>query len=188
MRGNKGLKNIIIGMAIAAALLGVLAFYQGGWERLSEGLLISGKTFVQVFPLLIIAFALSGLISVIISKDVVSHWLGRKSGIKGLLLAGLAGAAIPGGPYIYFPIAATFLVSGAEIGTVVCFVTAKNLWTVGRLPMEIALIGAEITFIRYAVTFVFPILVGIFANILFSGFTENIRAKIQELQRSDKIE
>ena len=101
-------------------------------------------------------------------------------------MAGLAGAAIPGGPFVYFPIAATFLVSGAEIGTVICFIVAKNLWTVSRLPMEVALLGAEITFIRYTVTFVFPIILGIFANILFSGYTEDIRNKIQELQHSAK--
>ena len=178
------MRNIIIGLIVAALLLGAMAFYQGGWERLSEGLLISGKTILQVFPILIISFALSGLISVLISKDAVSRWLGKESGLKGLILAGLAGALVPGGPYVFFPIAATFLVSGAEIGTVICFITAKNLWTLSRLPIEIALLGTGVTFIRYIVTFLFPIFLGLMANILFSGFTEKIRTKIKYLQNS----
>jgi uncharacterized protein len=178
------MRKIIIGMAIAALLLGALAVLQGGWERLFQGLSISAKTFLSVGPLIFFAFAASGLISVLISKEAVSRWLGREAGIKGLFLGAVAGALVPGGPYIFYPIAATFLVSGAEIGTVISFITAKNLWTLSRLPLEVALIGAEVTFIRYLVTFVFPILVGMAANFFFSGFTEKIRKSIEELQNS----
>ena len=177
------MRNIRIGMGSAAILLGLLALNQGGWERVVQGLFMSGKTFLQITPILIVAFALSGLISVLISKKAVSHWLGREAGFKGLILGALAGALVPGGPYVFYPIAATFLASGAEIGTVICFLAAKTLWSLSRLPLEVALLGAGITVIRYIVTFIFPILLGLGANLLFSGFTEKIRARIQELQR-----
>jgi len=176
-----------IGMGLAALLLAILAVLRGGWELVVEGLLLSGEMLLQVVPLLLLAFITAGLISVVISKDAVSRWLGREAGWKGLLLGALAGALVPGGPYVFFPLAATFLVSGAEIGTVVAFVTAKNLWTVSRLPIEVALIGPEITFIRYVITFIFPIVLGLLANLFFSGMTEKIRESINQLQKSQKV-
>jgi len=173
-------------MGIAALLLASLAVVQGGWVLLLKGIILSGKILLQVVPLLLLAFATAGLISVMISKETVSRWLGREAGWKGLFLGALAGALVPGGPYVFFPLAATFLVSGAEIGTVISFVAAKCLWTLSRLPMEVALLGPEITFIRYIVTFAFPIVLGMAANWIFSGFTEKIRNGIRELQRSDE--
>lgn len=173
-------------MGIAALLLGALAFAQGGWESLAEGFLIGGKTLIQVIPLMLPAFATAGLISVLISKEMVSRWMGEEAGWKGLFLGALAGAFVPGGPYVYFPLAATILASGAEIGTVIAFLVSKNVWTVSRLPIEVALLGPEITFIRYIVTFPFPILLGMATNVLFPRFTEKIRAQIRELHRSDE--
>ena len=173
-------------MGIAALLLAVMAFVQAGWAGLAEGFVLGGKMLVLTIPLLVLAFATAGLISVLTSKETVSRWMGREAGWKGIFLGALAGAIVPGGPYIYFPLAATFLVSGAEIGTVISFIVSKNLWTISRLPMEVALLGPEITFIRYIITFVFPILLGVAANALFSRFTEKIRDGIRELQHSDK--
>jgi uncharacterized membrane protein YraQ (UPF0718 family) len=171
-------------MGIAALGLCALALQQGGWERLALGLLLGGKTLIQVIPLMVLAFATAGLISTLISNELVSRWLGREAGLKGLFLGALAGAIIPAGPFVYYPLAAAFLVSGADIGAVIAFVTAKNLWTISRLPMEVALIGPKITFVRYIVTFAFPILVGALANALFSGYTEKIRSRTRELQKS----
>jgi len=84
---------------------------------------------------------------------------------------------------VYYPIAASFLISGAEIGTVLAFVVAKNLWTISRLPMEVALIGPQITIVRYIVTLMFPILVGLIANIFFKNYGQEIRKQIKSLQK-----
>ncbi|MCF8029560.1 MAG: permease [Desulfohalobiaceae bacterium] len=176
------MRKIYLIMGLACLGLGVLAGAQGGVERLLLGLYQGFSMLLRLSPLLLLAFATAGLMTVLIPEEKVSRWLGQESGWKGLLLGGLAGALVPGGPFIYFPIAASFLVSGAEIGTVVCFVTAKNLWSLSRLPIEIALLGVELTFIRYAATAVFPPLVGLAANQLFSGSIESIRREILELQ------
>lgn len=168
-----------IGMGAATLVLGLVAFIRGGWDNLSHALYLSGNMFIQVIPLLVLAFATAGLISVLVSKETVSRWLGREAGLKGLLLGALAGALVPGGPYVFFPLAATFLASGAELGTAVAFVAAKNLWTLSRLPVEVALMGLQITAIRYAVTFIFPLLMGLAANLFFSDLTGKIRSDIE---------
>jgi uncharacterized membrane protein YraQ (UPF0718 family) len=177
------LKNIIIGMAAVAAGLSALALARGGPALLLEGLTRGGIMLLQLGPLLLLAFATAGLVSVMVSSEQVARWLGKGSGWKGLFIGAIAGALVPGGPYVYFPLAATFLVSGAEIGCIISFVTAKNLWTVSRLPMEVALIGPKITFIRYAVTLVFPVLLGFFADLFFRGHSERIRQSVRRLQK-----
>ncbi len=177
-----GMLRIYIIMGIACLGLGALAIVQGGWQHLFSGLIYGGKMLVNLFPLLLLAFVSAGLISVLSSEVVVSRWLGKESGLKGIMLGGVAGALVPGGPFIFFPLAATFLVSGAEIGTVISFVTAKNLWTFTRLPIEIALLGTKITFFRYAITFIFPIIAGLAANFFLQSYTNKIRDEIRQLQ------
>lgn len=180
------MRKTIVGMGLASGLLAVVAFLQGGWPLLAQGLLIGAQTALQVAPLLGAAFAMAGLVSVLISPESIKPWLGRGSGLRGILLAAVAGALVPGGPYVYFPLAATFLCAGAEIGTAIAFVTAKNLWTLSRLSMEMALLGPKITLVRYLTTFIFPIILGLAANRLFSRQTEHIRQGIQALQNGQK--
>ena len=180
------MRNTVIGMSAAAFLLAILALVRGGWSLVGRGLFIGLETCLQVLPLLVAAFTVAGLISVLISREQIERWLGRGSGLKGVALAATAGALVPGGPYVYFPLAATFLCAGAEIGTAIAFVTAKNLWTLTRLPMEMALLTPEITCIRYLSTFVFPILLGLAANFLFSGRVEAVREGIYALQKRNE--
>ncbi len=171
-------------MTLAVLGLSGGALARGGWPTLLEGLWISGETFLKIIPLLIAAFTLAGLISEMLSEQSVNKWLGGASGFKGIVLACIAGAIVPGGPYIFYPLAATFLLSGARLGTVIAFLTAKNLWTLSRLPMEFALMDTKIVVIRYVVTFIFPVLLGLLANFLFSGYTQGLKESIPQIQDS----
>lgn len=164
-------------LALVALVLAAIAWNQGGTELALEGLLSGGTILLSVIPLLIAAFLAAGLIQSLISKEMVTLWLGSRSGWRGLLLACLGGALIPGGPYVYYPIAAVLLQSGAGVGVLVAFVTAKNLWSVSRIPLEIALLGPKLTFIRYAITFIVPPLLGLLSEHLFGRFLEQIRER-----------
>jgi uncharacterized membrane protein YraQ (UPF0718 family) len=176
------MNKTLMGMGGAVILLSFLALQRGGLGLLLQGLERGGLMALKVLPLLVVAMLVAGLIPVLVKQESVSKWLGREAGLKGLLLGGLAGALVPGGPYVYFPLAATLMLSGAEIGTVIAFVTAKNLWTLSRLPMEVALLGPKITVIRYVLTFVFPIVLGLWANVLYSRATGWVRKGIEELE------
>jgi len=176
-------KNNIIIMSLITVFLAVIGVIKQGPSVILAGLTAGSKMIIEVVPLLVIAFILAGMIQVLISKELVNKWLGKDAGIKGIFLGAIAGALMPGGPYVYYPIAASFLISGAEIGTVLAFVVAKNLWTISRLPMEVALIGPQITIVRYIVTLMFPILVGLIANIFFKNYGQEIRKQIKSLQK-----
>jgi len=165
-------------LLIALALAGV-AWSKGGPSLAITGVLGGLQTLVSVIPLLIAAFLIAGLTQVLFPAEIIEKWLGTGSGWRGLLLAGLAGGLIPGGPYVYYPIAGGLLKAGAGIGVLVSFISAKNLWSISRLPFEFALLGPRLTLIRYALTFVVPPLLGALAELLFGRHVERIRDAVK---------
>lgn len=161
-----------------------LMIYTGvqiGGASVIEGIITGGKILLQVIPLLIAAFLVAGMTQVLVTKEFVTKWLGSQTGWKGIGLACLAGALIPGGPYVYYPISAVMLQNGAGLGVLVAFISAKNLWSVSRLPYEIALIGFRFTILRFLITFIFPPLLGFLVNLLFGQFLDTIRTKAPQL-------
>lgn len=162
---------------VAVALAGV-AWWQGGPELAWNGLMQGGMTLLSVVPLLIAAFLIAGLIQTLVTREVVTRWLGAESGWRGIALACLGGALMPGGPYVYYPIAAALLQAGASLGVLVAFITAKNLWSVTRLPMEFALLGPHLTLIRFVATLILPPLLGFLAEVLFGQRVERIREAV----------
>jgi uncharacterized membrane protein YraQ (UPF0718 family) len=167
--------RIPILLALVPLTLAGLAWRRGGAELTLAGLLQGGQTLLSVVPLLLAAFLIAGLIQTLVSREVVTRWLGAGSGWRGLGLACLGGALIPGGPYVYYPIAAALMKSGAGLGVLVAFVTAKNLWSLSRLPLEFALLGPRLTIIRFAATLLLPPLLGFLAEFLFGRQMERIR-------------
>jgi hypothetical protein len=52
------------------------------------------------------------------------------------------------------------------MGAIVGCVSAWGLWSISRLPVEIALIDLKPALIRYAITFIVPPLTGLAAEII----------------------
>lgn len=162
-------------LAGVAVLLAALAGWLGGTDLVVTGLLQGARTFASVIPLLVAAFLIAGLTRALVTRGLVSRWLGASSGWRGIALACLGGALMPGGPYVYYPIAAALLHAGAGLGVLVAFVTAKNLWSLSRLPMEVALLGPHLTAVRFVATFVVPPFLGLLAESLFGRQVDRIR-------------
>jgi uncharacterized membrane protein YraQ (UPF0718 family) len=165
-------------LAFAALALAGLAWWRGGPELALAGLVQGSTTLFSVVPLLIAAFLIAGLIQTLVTREMVTHWLGASAGWRGIALACLGGALIPGGPYVYYPVAAALLRAGAGLGVLVAFVTAKNLWSVTRLPLEFALLGPRLTVVRLVATLILPPLLGFLAEILFGQHVERIRKEM----------
>jgi uncharacterized membrane protein YraQ (UPF0718 family) len=116
--------------------------------------------------LLLLGFVLAGLVQVLIPRDLITRWLGDEAGAKGILIGCVVGGLFPGSPYAAFPLVASLYQAGASLGAIVGFVSAWALWSVSRLPLEIALIGARPALIRYAVTLIVPPLAGMLAEVV----------------------
>lgn len=159
-------------MLIPTIIMGLLAIilvfisYQKGVHI--QGLKASWTMLVQIIPLLVFAFMVAGMIPALIPQETISKWVGVESGFRGILIGSVAGGLAPGGPYVSLPIAAGLLRMGANVGTMVAFVTGWSLLAFGRLPMEIGILGWKFSLIRLACVFFFPPIAGLIANIFFS--------------------
>jgi len=162
-------------MIIPTIVMGVLALilitiaYSKGQGQHTTGLQSAFKMTIQILPLLIFAFIIAGMIQVLLPQQLVSKWVGAESGFRGILIGTIAGGLSPGGPYVSLPIAVGLLKSGAGVGTMVAYLTGWSLWAIGRIPMELGILGWKLTLIRLACTFFFPPIAGIIAQMFFSN-------------------
>lgn len=150
--------------AVAAALL-VFAFWRGRDLPLA-GLTAAGRTLWRNLPVLLLGFVIAGLVQVLVPRELISRSLGESAGVKGVLIACAAGGVVPGAPYAVFPLVGSIYHAGASLGAVVGFLAAWALWSVSRLPLEIAFVDPKPALVRYAITIVVPPLAGLLANVV----------------------
>jgi len=159
------LTSIVIMGVLAIGLL-AFGYLRGRGEHL-EGLKQTKDMVIKIFPLLIFAYIVAGMVQVLVPRDTVSEWLGRESGFRGIIIACVAGGITPGGPFVSLPVATGFLRAGAGVGTVVAYLTAWSLWAAGRIPLELGFLGFRFTAIRIICTCFFPPVAGLIARTLF---------------------
>jgi uncharacterized membrane protein YraQ (UPF0718 family) len=164
-RGHGMLISIIIMGGLAVGLL-ALGYFRGKGDHI-QGLRLAADMLVKVLPLLLFAFIIAGMVQTLVPRDTISHWVGKESGIRGIMIGCFAGSLVPGGPYVSLPVTAGLLRAGVGVGTAVAFLTAWSLWSVTRLPLEIGIVGPRFTLIRIASTFFFPPIAGLIAKTLF---------------------
>ena len=151
------------------ALTLIIVGYTRGDNLHMAGLQNALSMITQILPLLIAAFIVAGMVQVLLPQELMAKWVGAESGWKGIFIGTVAGGLSPGGPYVSLPIAAGLLNSGAGVGTMVAYLTGWSLWAVGRLPMDVGILGWRLTMIRIVSTFFLPFIAGWIANFFFAS-------------------
>ena len=113
------------------------------------------------------AFAIAGLVPVVVPREFIARWVGAESGVRGVAVGAAAGALTPLGPYAAYPIAAAILRAGAGIGPVVAFATGWGLLAVARMPWEFAFLGPKVALVRILIALPLPLIAGYLAYLLF---------------------
>jgi uncharacterized membrane protein YraQ (UPF0718 family) len=155
-------------MGIIALILFVMGYFRGEGQHIA-GIKSAVSMIIEIIPLLIFAFVVAGMVQVLISQEIIGRWIGAESGIRGIIIRAVAGGVCPGGPFVSLPIAAGLLRSGAGTGTMVAFITGWSVYAVGRLLMEVGILGWKFTFVRLVSTAFLPVLAGLIAQVLFGG-------------------
>lgn len=135
-------------VAVAAALTALALRH--GRQKAVQGYLGGARALRAQLPLLLAAFALAGYVEVLLPADLVQAWLGAGAGLRGIVIGGLAGAILPFGPYIVFPMAAAVRATGAGDATLVAFTAGWMLLSTGRIAYEMATFGPGFTWRRLA--------------------------------------
>lgn len=120
---------------------------------------------VDVFSRIAAAVLLAGFLQVLVPKEIVSKWLGRESGMKGLLIATFAGIVMPGGPITTFPLVVAFYAAGADMGVLIAFLVSWSILGFNRVIVwELPFLGPDFVFIRLLASAWLPILAGLIAR------------------------
>ncbi len=149
--------------AVAAALLAV------AWRRTDGSAVRASRSawqeFLRLIPRVAVGVIGSGFLAKALPQDVVIAWLGPGSGLRGTVLACIAGALTPGGPVVGFALGAAALKAGAELPQVVAYVTAWSLYTLNRvLIWELPSMPMRFVLVRMVVSVPFPFLAAFLAR------------------------
>ena len=112
-------------------------------------------------PLALLAAA---FLSQILPRDVVGAAIGPESGVVGVLVATVAGAILPGGPFVAFPLAVSFYDAGAGLPQLVALITSwSTLGVIRIVAFEWPMLGPRFVALRVGVTLLLPPLSGVLA-------------------------
>jgi len=127
---------------------------------------ISSNFFIEMILILPAVMVMLGLFEVWVPKNIVVKYIGKASGMKGILLS-LTLGALPTGPlYIAFPMAAALIRKGAKISNIVIFLSA---WACIKIPqemVELQFLGLHFMLSRLILTVAFVIIMGLLIEMI----------------------
>ena len=150
--------------AIAAATGAVVYYFQGpdrfyltGYDSLASAL--------GMMPRILAALTMAGMIWVLLPRETLSRFIGRSTGLMGLVFATIAGVITLGGPSSAFPLLAVLAAAGADRGILIAFITSWATLGLQRTIMwDLPLMGPEFTMIRMLASLPLPIIAGLIAR------------------------
>lgn len=155
-------------LTVAAALAtGAAVWWADGPDAVADTLVAAVRLFAGIAPALVAGLVLAALLDELVPRAAVTRRLGAGSGVGGLAVASAAGAATPGGPAALFALAAGLRRAGADLGTVVAYVTGWSLLGVARLIIwELPMLGAGFAASRVVVSLPLPLVAGALARMV----------------------
>lgn len=150
---------------------GIAVWILRGPERFQEIVGDDVRLILRQLPLIVAGMLMGGFAQALMPRDLVARWLGRDSGMKGLLIATLTGAITPGGPIVSFPVVAALATAGADMGALVAYLTAWSALAFNRvLIWELPFMGPEFAAIRVLSALPLPFVAGLLARALVDRF------------------
>ena len=92
---------------------GVLCAWIAGIDAAGRALVSTASVLVEIIPQVTAGLLIAGFAQILTPREKVSRWLGEGSGVRGLLVATVAGMLTPGGPFGLFPLVLALSKAGA---------------------------------------------------------------------------
>lgn len=160
----------VVGFAAASA---AGCWWLNGPEVFFEALRDEGDLMLRLVPVIAGAVLLAAFVQVLVPTEVVKRWLGAESGWKGVAVASVIGAFVPGGPMASFPLMMAVIGAGAHVAASVAFLTSWSVLAIQRLIVwEIPLMGGDFALVRFLSSALLPPLAGWWAAWLYTRWPE----------------
>ncbi|KXB07453.1 hypothetical protein AKJ51_01250 [candidate division MSBL1 archaeon SCGC-AAA382A20] len=145
-----------VSLSVMAVLLSIYP------EKVGPVLTTSEDYLMEMVWILPAVMVLMGLFKVWVSKEMVVKYLGKASGLKGILVAVVLGATPTGPLYVAFPLAAAMLEKGARVMNIIVFLSA---WACIKIPqemVELQFLGLDFMVTRLILTVILVSVMGFF--------------------------
>ena len=153
------------GFLAFAVVSGLVCYIVIGGEAVSIALVNDIDVLLTLLPRVLVAIAVAALLWVMLPRDKVSHFVGRDSGLRGLVIATMAGTITPGGPSSAYALLAMLGAAGADRGSMIAYIAAWATLGVQRiLVWDLPFMGGDFALVRFAVCVPLPIIAGLIAR------------------------
>ncbi len=160
-------------MLLAAAIIWPLVIYcvallwRGPPSRMDQAFAIARQQGLFMAARIPFAFLGAGFAATLLPRELIGTWLGDESGWTGILIASAAGALIPSGAVISFPLAYAMWKAGVGMPPLIALLTAWAVIPVHRIiAWDFPLLGFRFTAIRIVSSLLLPPISGFIAALL----------------------
>lgn len=167
---RRGVASIAFGRSFwgffaAAAALGAVCWAAKGGAVVSRALSEDLELLISLLPRVLVALSIAALIWVLLPRERISALVGQDSGLRGLVIATLAGTVTPGGPSSAYSLLAVLAVSGADRGALIAYITAWATLGLQRILIwDVPFMGPEFAILRFVVSLPLPVVAGLIAR------------------------
>jgi uncharacterized membrane protein YraQ (UPF0718 family) len=155
-------------LSIGSALF---VFLRDGQARFLEIFTEDLGLFGSMLPKVLAGCLIGAFVTLLLPREAIVRWVGEESGIAGILVATVAGALLPGGPFTIYPVAGAFLAAGADAGAACAFVIAWTLLGYTRaIVWELPFFGLDFVTWRVIFSIPLPIVAGLAGRWLWRYF------------------
>ena len=135
-------------------------------ERLGDALRLAGRQGGRMLIPLCLAVFVGSALARLVPTESIGALIGAESGWRGIAVASLIGAFVPGGPMAAFPIALLVWRMGAGQAQLVTFLAAWSIFAVHRfVSYELPLLGGRFVVVRLCSSWFLPPVAGVLASI-----------------------
>ena len=130
--------------------------------KTKKALLKGLKSLEGILPQLITVLVLIAVMLSVFNAETISRFLGRETGMLGVLLAAILGSItlIPG--FVAFPLAGELMRNGAGVLQIATFVSSLMMVGIITLPMEISYFGRRTAILRNLLALAFSFVAALF--------------------------
>lgn len=159
---------VIATLALSSA---AFVFFRDGSTRFLAILTDDVTLFGSMLPKVLAGSLIGAFVTLLLPRETIVKWVGAESGITGILVATVAGAILPGGPFTIYPVAGSFLAAGADVGAACAFVISWTLIGYTRaIVWELPFFGLDFVTWRILFSLPLPILSGLLARYAWRFF------------------
>jgi uncharacterized membrane protein YraQ (UPF0718 family) len=133
---------------------GLLLSWAKSREKTRAALRFFRRSFLSLAPSIVAIIWTIGFILTFLPPGLILKTIGRDAGFQGVIMAAAFGSVVLIPAFIAFPLAASFLRQGADVGAIAAFVTTLVMVGVITAPLEMKYFGKKFALWRNSLSFV----------------------------------